>query len=113
MDTATSKNIATSRDLVSLRSTIEWLRSNGDLMETDREVDPDLEITGLQKHLDGGPPILFENIKGKPHARVVTNLFSDIEVVDRMFGFDGPRDRTRRIAAAFSQPLDPVEVNRE
>ena len=71
------KIIATPRDISSLRSTIDWLRANGDLIETQREVDPDLEITGLQKHLDGGPPILFENVKGKPHARAITNLFSN------------------------------------
>ena len=49
-----------------LRSTLEWLRSQGDLVETDKEVDPDLEVTGLQKHMDGGCPVLFNNVKGKP-----------------------------------------------
>jgi 4-hydroxy-3-polyprenylbenzoate decarboxylase len=107
------KIIATTRDITSLRSTIDWLRANGDLIETEKEVDPDLEITGLQKHLDGGPPILFENVKGKPHARAITNLFSDINVVDRMFGFDGPSDRTRKIAAAFNKPVEPVEVSQD
>lgn len=32
-------------DVTSLRSTIEWLRKEGLLVETEREVDPDLEIT--------------------------------------------------------------------
>ncbi len=50
-----AKRAAVKRDVTSLRSTIEWLRAEGDLIETDKEVDPDLEITGLQKHLDGGP----------------------------------------------------------
>ena len=50
-----------------LRSTLEWLRQQGDLIETDKEVDPDLEVTGLQKHLDGGCPVLFNKVKGKPH----------------------------------------------
>ena len=36
-----------------LRNTLDWLRAQGDLIETDKPVDPDLEITGLQKHLDG------------------------------------------------------------
>ena len=49
-----------------LRGTIEWLREQGDLIETDKEVDPDLEITGLQKIMDGGCPMLFNNVKGKP-----------------------------------------------
>ena len=110
MDATNPKKAASAREISSLRATIEWLRANGDLIETQKEVDPDLEITGLQKHLDGGPPILFENVKGKPHARAITNLFSDINVVDRMFGFNGPQDRTRQIAAAFNNPLEPVEI---
>ncbi len=107
------KKAATTLDVTSLRSTIDWLRANGDLIETDKEVDPDLELTGLQKHFDGGLPILFHNVKDMRHARAITNLFSDIEVVDRMFGFDGPKDRTRRIAAAFKKPLKPVEVDQD
>ena len=34
-----------------LRSTLNWLRAQGDLIETDKPVDPDLEVTGLQKHM--------------------------------------------------------------
>ena len=97
-------------DIRDLRSTLDWLRTEGDLIETDKEVNPDLELTGLQKHMDGGPPILFNNVKGKPHTRAVTNLFSDINVVDKMFGFDGPVDRTRRIAKAFSNTIEPEEI---
>ena len=41
------------KDITSLRSTLEWLRSEGLLIETSKEVNPDLEITGLQKHFDG------------------------------------------------------------
>jgi 4-hydroxy-3-polyprenylbenzoate decarboxylase len=99
------------KDITSLRSALEWLDSQGDLLKTDVEVDPDLEITGLQKHLDGGPPLMFNRVKGKPHARAITNLFSDINVIDRMFGFDGPTDRTKKIAHAMTRPLKPVEVS--
>ena len=100
-------------DITSLRSTIEWLRAEGDLIETEVEVDPDLEITGIQKHLDGGPPILFHNVKGKAHARAITNLFSDIGVIDKMFGFANPQDRTRRIASAIANPLKPFEISQD
>ena len=70
-----------------LRSTLDWLRGQGDLIETDKAVDPDLEVTGLQKHMDGGCPVLFENVKGKPNHRVVTNLFGDMKVINKMFGW--------------------------
>ena len=42
-----------------LRNSLEWLRSEGDLIETDKEVDPDLELTAIQKQMDGGCPILW------------------------------------------------------
>src|SRR5256714_11478840 len=86
------------KDITSLRSALEWLDAQGDVLKTDVEVDPDLEITGLQKHLDGGPVLMFNRVKDKPHARAITNLFSDINVIERMFDFDGPTDRTKRIA---------------
>ena len=110
MDKHVEKSVATTQQIKSLRATIDWLRSNGDLMETKKEVNPDLELTGLQKIFDGAQPMLFENVKGMPHARAITNLFSDIEVVDRMFGFQGPQDRTRQIARALNKPTKPVVV---
>ena len=35
------------KQVIDLRSMLDWLRSEGDLIETDKEVDPSLEITGL------------------------------------------------------------------
>jgi 4-hydroxy-3-polyprenylbenzoate decarboxylase len=96
-----------------LRSTLEWLESEGDLIETDKEVDPDLQITGLQKHLDGGCPILFNKVKGKPNSRVVTNLFGDIDVINKMFGWRDDTERTRKLAHALSHPLAPIEVSQD
>jgi 4-hydroxy-3-polyprenylbenzoate decarboxylase len=99
-----------SNDITSLRSTIEWLRARGYLLETSKEVDPDLEITGLQKTFDGGLPMLFDQVKGYPHARAITNLFSDIRVIEEMFGWDGPKDRTIKLAKALVNPLAPTEI---
>ena len=96
-----------------LRNTLDWLRAQGDLIDTDKEVDPDLEITGLQKHLDGACPILFENVKGKPNHRVVTNLFGDIDVVNRLFGWENDTDRTHKLAYALGHPIPPVEISHE
>ena len=94
-------------DVTSLRSTLDWLRKEGLLIETEREVDPDLEITGLQKHFDGSLPMLFNKVKGKPHARAITNLFSDISLINRMFGWASSQERTRQLAQALSRPLKP------
>ncbi len=99
------------QDVTSLRSALAWLEEQGDLLVTNTEVNPDLEVTGVQKHLDGGPVVLFNHVKGKPHARVVTNLLADLNVIDKMFGFEGPKDRTRKIAHALTHPMPPVEIS--
>src|SRR5713226_5529654 len=96
-----------------LRSALDWLRGEGDLIETDKTVDPDLEVTGLQKHMDGGCPVLFHNVKGKPNHRVVTNLFSDINVINKMFGWKDDVERTRAIARAFRKPLAPEIISQK
>ena len=102
--------IATRKDITSLPGTIEWLRSEGLLLESDVEINPDLEITGIQKALDGSLPLLFNNVKGYPHARVITNLFANYDVIERMFGWNGPQERTRRLAHALTHPLPPVVI---
>src|SRR5216683_3011459 len=95
----------------SLRTALDWLAAQGDVLSTDVEIDPDLEITGVQKHLDGGPVLLFNNVKGKPHVRAITNLLADINVVDKLFGYKTPPERTRNIADAMTHPLKSVEVS--
>src|ERR1039458_77983 len=97
-------------DVIDLRKTLEWLKSQGDLIETDKPVDPDLEVTGLQKHLDGGCPVIFNNVKGKPNHRVITNLFGDMNVINKMFGWKNDVERTRKIAQAFRKPLKPLII---
>ena len=109
-DTITTARRAALRDISSLPATIDWLRSEGMLLETDREVSGDLELTGIQKTLDGSYPILFNNVKGYPHARAVTNLFANYEILNKMFGWDGPTDRTKKLAHALTHPLKPVEI---
>ena len=96
-----------------LRGALEWLKSEGDLIESDKEVNPDLEITGIQKQLDGGCPILFNNIKGKPHHRCVTNLFGDMNVINKMFGWKDHADRTRKLAYAITHPIPPVIIDQK
>ena len=94
-----------------LRGTLEWLEAEGDLAITDKEVNPDLEIIALQKKFDGGCPMLFNNVKDKPNNRVVTNLLSDQNVINKMFGWPNNSTRTRMTADALRHPLPPVLIN--
>src|SRR5213594_2746111 len=91
--------------LRSLASTIEWLRAEGLLMETETPVSGDLELTGIQKHFDGSYPILFNNVKGYPHVRAITNFFANMDVVDRLFGWADRTARTRELAEALTHPI--------
>src|SRR6202022_4861813 len=96
-----------------LPTALDWLREQGDLIETDKPVDPDLEVTGLQKHMDGGCPVLFNNVKGKPNHRVLTNLFGDIKVINKMFGWKSDAERVKKLAYALSHPLKAVEISQD
>ncbi|HRG58458.1 MAG TPA: UbiD family decarboxylase [Bacteroidia bacterium] len=64
----------------SLESAILDLEKNGYLIRIKEEVDPNLEMASihLRVHQNGGPAILFENVKGSPF-RAVSNLFGTIE----------------------------------
>jgi len=42
------------KDISSLRSTLEYLEAAGELVSTDVEVDPHLEVAAIQKRFDGG-----------------------------------------------------------
>src|SRR6266513_1162310 len=98
-------------ELSSLPATVNWLRDQGLLLETDVEVNPDLELTGIQKGLDGSYPILFNSVKGYPHVRALTNLFANYGVIERMFGWANAQDRTRKLAYALTHPIKPVEID--
>ena len=96
-----------------LGGAIEWMKKEGDIIVTDKEVDPNLEITGIQKQLDGGCPILFNNVKGKPQHRCITNLFGDMNVINKMFGWKDHADRTRKLAYAITHPIAPIVVDQK
>ena len=114
MSTAKKEALGPPAEAISdLRNSLDWLESEGDLLKSDKEIDPDLELTGVQKHLDGGCPMLFENVKGKPNHRVVTNLFGDISVINKMFGWADDNDRTRKLAYALSHPIKPVVISQD
>lgn len=100
-------------DLTSLRSTLEALAARDLLVTTEVPVDPDVQFAAVQKRMDGGPPVLFERVKGYGHARFVMNLFAQTATIDRLFGFAGPRDRTRRIAEAIRRPVTPRIADRD
>ena len=59
-----------------LRSFLELLRRERELVEVGAEVDPYLELAEVHRRViaRGGPALLFRRVKGSRHP-VVTNLF--------------------------------------
>ena len=96
--------------LSSLRSTIDYLRGKGKLLETDVEVNPELEMTGIQKLLDGGLPVLFNTVKGYPNARLFTNLFGDGNLIGSLFDAGNERTFKFKVLDAIRHPLAAREV---
>jgi 2,5-furandicarboxylate decarboxylase 1 len=76
---------------MSLRDTIARLEKQGDLVRVRREVDRKFELAAVAKKLDGGPAVLFENVRGAAMPVVI--------------GTDGTKDRV-----AQNLGITPVEL---
>ena len=97
-------------DIRSLRSTLESLRDTDELLVSNKEINPALELAGLAKQFDGGSAMLFNNVKGYPNGRLTTNLFATEERVSRLFGVDDPTKFKFKCVEALHSPLPPKVV---
>jgi 4-hydroxy-3-polyprenylbenzoate decarboxylase len=97
--------------LKSLRVLLEWLNKEGLLLESDHEIDPKCEMTAIQKLLDGGPPMLFHNVKGYPNARLATNVFGADIIGASMFGCKDRKELKFKIHEGILNPTAPVIVD--
>ena len=85
-------------EILDLRSTLEVLKKvPGQLVETDVEVDPVAELSGVYRHVGAGgtvmrpttvdgPAMLFHNIKGHPGASVAIGVLASRARVADLFG---------------------------
>lgn len=99
------------KDMTSVRSALEYLESKGEVLHVTKEVDPILEISGIQKAIDGGPTVLFENIKGFPNFRNVGNILSRRERIADMYDEEDPKQLKFRFKDALNKPLPPKVVD--
>ena len=67
------------RGITNLGSYIEAARASGDLCEIERPADPFLEVAAVARATDGGPVVLFKNVKGHPGRSIVSNVFGSRE----------------------------------
>lgn len=94
--------------LLDLRLFLDLLRAEGELVEIDTEVDPDLEAAEVHRRViaAGGPALLFRRIKGSPWP-TVTNLFGTARRVELAFG-KRPLELVQQLAAAPHTLLPPT-----
>ncbi len=100
------------KDITSMRGVIEFLKEENELLTIEGEVDPILEIAGLQKALECGIALLFENIKGYPGIRNVGNVASTGERLAKIFGVNDAKKLKFKCLEAMNNPVPP-EVVRE
>ena len=85
-------------EILDLRTSLEVLRGiDGQIVETDVEVDPEAELSGVYRHVGAGgtvmrptkvdgPAMIFKNVKGHPDASVVIGLLASRERVGILLG---------------------------
>jgi len=98
------------KDILSMRGALEFLTSEGDVLEIKGEVDPILEISAIIKSFDGGPVLLFENIKGYPGVRNVANVMACEEIYPKLFGAANDKEMMRCAHQALLNPIPPQIV---
>jgi UbiD family decarboxylase len=91
-----------------LRSFLDTLRKENEIVEITAEVDPYLEIAEIHRRVidEQGKALLFKNVKGS-NFPVVTNLFGTQKRIDLGFG-SRPVELVRRIATAAEELVPPT-----
>ncbi len=98
------------KQIASIRNTIEFLKEQNELLTVDNEVDPVYEISGIQKALEGGPALLFNNIKGYPGVRNLGNLGARKEAIAQLCGVADPKMLKFKCLEAIKNPIPPKIV---
>ncbi|AMN47683.1 4-hydroxy-3-polyprenylbenzoate decarboxylase [Steroidobacter denitrificans] len=97
-------------NVTSVRSLVDELLAEDRIIRSNQEIDPRFEITGALKALEGGPAVLFENIKGYPGQRIFGNPFSTNERVCKLFGASDLKNLKHAGLSAFKSPVSAKEI---
>jgi UbiD family decarboxylase len=91
-----------------LRTFLDELRRDNDVVTVEAPVDPNLEIAEVHRRViaAGGPALLFTNVKGSDF-RLVTNLFGTARRAERAFG-ERPLRLIRRLVELIETILPPT-----
>lgn len=103
-----------------LRSALKVLKDMpGQLAETDVEVNPHAELSGVYRHVGAGgtvqrptqegPAMIFNNVKGHPDARVVIGLLASRDRVGKLLNCD-PKKLGFLLKDSVANPVKPVVI---
>ena len=109
-------------EVTDLRSAIERIRENGELLECDREVEPNAELAGIYRYIGAygtvkrptklGPAMLFHNVKGHEDADVLIGTLSSRQRVSYLL--DCPTEELgKRLYQCTQNPIAPVISEKE
>ena len=91
------------------RAALERLRERGRLQAYTAPVDTHLDVAGIMKKLDGGPALLFTDVRGHTMP-VLGNFLAAQANCEAAFGVDFATIR-RFVGRALAQPQAPVTVS--
>jgi len=100
----------TETKLSNLRNTIDFLKEQDEIYVVKGEVDPIYEVSGICKAWEGGPVLLFENVKGYPNTRIITNIFSRRDLLARIFDVSDHKKLKFKALEALKNPIPPKIV---
>lgn len=107
--------------VIDLRSALEFLSTiPGQLIETDVDVEPMAELSGVYHHVGAGgtvmrptkegPAMIFNRIKGHPDARVAIGVLASRTRVAALLDCR-PEDLGKRLYASVDNPIPPVVIS--
>ena len=90
-----------------LRSFLDQLRREGELVVVETEVDPSLELAEVHRRVigEGGAALLFKRVKGSRYP-VVTNLFGTARRIELAFGRK-PESLVKEVVQVVESLLPP------
>ena len=105
-------------EVTDLRSALELLKTMpGQLLETQEEIDPEAELSGVYRYVGAGgtvmrptkegPAMIFHKVKGHPDASVAIGLLASRKRVAALLGTE-PENLGKLLYHSVDNPVPPV-----
>jgi 4-hydroxy-3-polyprenylbenzoate decarboxylase len=99
------------KNVADTREAIEYFTKRGELLVIDKEIDPVYDLAGFIQAMEGGPVLLFNNIKGYPGHRVISNIFATRKRLADFVGASSIEYTAKYLVEAARNPIPPKVVS--